>query len=369
VRIVKANHILLVRPKYYTAYPPLGLLKLSAYHKKQGNTTEFVVGTKAALSAEPDKIFITSLFTWSWEPVWEAVRYYSLKFPEAELWLGGLYASLMPEHAALSGVRPNRIFKGIYADAEHLLPDYSLVPEWNKREKASIVFATRGCIRSCTFCGVSRIEGKLASERTSIKDLIWPGHNRIIFFDNNFLASRNRDDVLSELLELNLAVDFNQGLDARLIAADEKLSERLAALKFHRYVRISYDTSDVGSSVKKTIELLKSNGIDGRNILVYLLYNFTDSPQDLFVRIKNVLTWGAVAYPMRFQPIYTTKKNSYVAPEWDPVRLNAVNVARRVFGSGGTFPPYEGMMKVKVEGCKTFDEAFREFLIPMEVTQ
>jgi hypothetical protein len=86
--------------------------------------------------------------------------------------------------------------------------------------------------------------------------------------------------------------------------------------------------------------------------------------------MKNVLSWGAVAYPMRFQPIYTLKKNDYVSPKWDAIRLAAVATARRVFGSGGTFPPYKGMMKVKVEGCKNFDEAFGEFIFPRkEVVQ
>ena len=361
---MKAKHVLLVKPKFYSAYPPLGLLKLSAYQKKLGNTTELVWGTGRSVQVEPDIIYITSLFTWAWEPVWQAVRYYSLKFPNADLWLGGLYASLMPEHAALSGVRPERIFRGIHFEAESQLPDYDLVPTWNKREKASIVFASRGCVRSCTFCGVSRIEGKLSSEKNSIKDLIWPGHTRVILFDNNFLASSKWKNVLSEIQELDLAVDFNQGLDARLIT--KEVAEKISELKIDRFVRISYDTSEIGAYVKKAIELLESSGINGRNILVYLLYNFTDSPQDLFTRIKNVLRWGGVAYPMRFQPIYTLKKNNYVSPEWDPIRLGAVATARRVFGSGGTFPPYKGMMKVKVEGCRTFDEAFREFIVPQE---
>lgn len=186
---MKSKRVLLIKPKYYSAYPPLGLLKLSAYHKSLGNSVELVYGVGEPVSEDdPDIIYVTSLFTWAWKEVWEAVQYYSLRFPNAELWLGGLYASLMPEHAALSGVNPSRIFKGIFADAESLCPDYSLVPEWNERQKASIVFSTRGCIRACTFCGVSRIEGKLNSERESIKDLIWPGHTKIIFFDNNFLA-------------------------------------------------------------------------------------------------------------------------------------------------------------------------------------
>jgi len=364
---VKSKHVLLVAPDYYSAYPPLGLLKLSTYHKDQGDTTELVYGIEKTASEEPSFVYITSLFTWAWRPVWEAVRYYSLKYPNAELFLGGLYASLMPEHAALSGVKPQHIHKGVYPAAETLCPDYDLVPEWNKKRKASIVFATRGCIRSCTFCGVSRIEGKLNSERKSIKELIWKGHTKVIFFDNNFLASCYWEDVLSEVQELGLAVDFNQGLDARKFT--EKIAEKISSVKIDRYVRLSYDTSELGPAVKKAIELLKSNGIDGRNILVYLLYNFTDNPQDLFVRIKNVLSWGAVAYPLRFQPLYTLEKDNYVAPQWDPIRLNAVVTARRVIGAGGTFPPYKGMMEVKVKGCQTFDEAFKEFMLPLEVNQ
>jgi hypothetical protein len=367
VEIVKAKHVLLVEPKYYSRYPPLGLLKLSAYHKNLGNTTELVRGTETTTNDTPDIIYVTSLFTWAWQPVWDAVRFYSGKFPDAELWLGGLYASLMPEHAALSGVDPKQIFKGIFTEAEYFCPDYSLVPEWNEKAKASIIFASRGCIRSCTFCGVSRIEGKLNSEKKTVRDLIWPRHKRVILFDNNFLASFAWESILSEIQELGLSVDFNQGLDARLVT--ERVAKKIAEIKVDRFIRLSYDTLDIGPFVKEAIELLKSHGIDGRNILVYTLYNFTDSPQDLFVRIKNILSWGAVAYPMRFQPVNTLKKNNYVAPKWDEIRLNAVQSARRVIGSGGAFPPYEGMIKVKVEGCTTFDEAFVEFMQPVEVVQ
>lgn len=362
------KHVLLIEPKYYTKYPPLGLLKLSAYHKEElGDTTELVRGITTKINRTPDIIYVTSLFTWAWQPVWDAIRFYSSEFPGAELWLGGLYASLMPEHAALSGIDPKRIFKGIFTKAERFCPDYSLVPEWNKRASASIVFSSRGCIRSCTFCGVSRIEGRLNSERTTIKSLIWEGHRRVIFFDNNFLASNGWESILSEVKELGLLVDFNQGLDARLVT--ERVVREISEVKIDRFIRLSYDTLDMGPSVKKAVELLKSVGINGRNILVYALYNFTDNPQDLFIRIKNILSWGAVAYPMRFQPVNTLKKNDYVAPKWDETRLEAVQRARRVIGIGGAFPPYKGMIVVKVEGCRTFDEAFNEFMQPLEAVQ
>ncbi|MBT0159055.1 hypothetical protein G4O51_03625 [Candidatus Bathyarchaeota archaeon A05DMB-2] len=362
-----SKHVLLVEPRYYTRYPPLGLLKLSSYHKKIGDTTELVRGTTTHVSREPNIIYVTSLFTWAWKPVWEAVRFYSILFPKADLWLGGLYASLMPEHATLSGVNPKRIFKGIFTEAEDLCPDYSLVPDWNKKVSASIIFSSRGCIRSCTFCAVPRIEGKMKAEKSSIRHLIWPGHKRVILFDNNFLASSKWESVLKEIEELDLRVDFNQGLDARLIS--DRVAKKISRVKIDRFVRLSYDYIGMGSYVRKAINLLKSNGIDGRNILVYALYNFTDSPQDLFTRIKNTLSWGAVSYPMRYQPTNTLSKNTYVAPKWDEIRLNAVQRARRVIGSGGAFPPYEGMLKVKVEKCHTFDEAFNEFMKPLEVIQ
>jgi hypothetical protein len=273
----------------------------------------------------------------------------------------------MPEHAALSGIKPDRIFKGISWGAEDLLPDYSLVPEWNKRVAGSIVFASRGCIRSCKYCAVPQLEGSLCAIKKSIRKLIWPGHTKVIFFDNNFFANPRWENILKEVEELDLRVDFNQGLDARLLS--EKVAERISRLKIDRFVRLSYDYRQMRPHIKEAVEILKSHGINGRNILVYTLYNFTDSPQDLFERIRDILRWGAVCYPMRYQPLNTLVKNRYVAPKWDEGRLDAIQRARRVIGRGGAFPPYKGMLKVKVENCSTFDQAFGEFAAELEMVQ
>lgn len=361
------SHVLLVEPDYYSRYPPLGLLKLSAYHKNVcGDTTELVHGIDQEVESEPDIIYVTSLFTWAWKPVWDAVRYYSREFPGAELWLGGLYASLMPKHAALSSIAPDHIFRGIHKEAEDLLPDYSLVPKWNKKVGGSIIFSSRGCIRSCVYCAVPRLEGSMNSMKRSIEHLIWPGHTRVIFFDNNILASPYWKNIFEEIKNLDLRVDFNQGLDARLITAE--VAKNISELKIDEVVRLSYDYHEIGPYVKNAIELLNSYGIDGRRILVYALYNFTDDPEDLFERIKDILRWGAVCYPMRYQPTNALVKNRYIAPKWDANRLDAIQRARRVIGYGGAFPPYEGFMKEKVEKCQSFVEAFAEFMKPQEVT-
>ena len=354
------KHVLLVEPDYYTQFPPLGLLKLSTYYRKKGATTELVHGTEDSIKKEPQLIYITSLFTWSWEPVWRAVRHYSDLFPNADLWLGGLYASLMPEHASMSGVHPDRIYKGIFPEAENLMPDYELVPEWNTKEKASILFSSRGCIRTCGFCAVPQLEGKITESVRSLEDLIYPEHNKVILFDNNFLASPKWQTILDDIIRLDLRVDFNQGLDARLIKP--QVAKRLAEVKIDKVIRLSYDSSRSGEDVKQAIQYLKDEGIHGKSILVYTLFNFTDDPQDFLERMKNVLRWGSACYPMRYEPLRTLYKNQYVSKNWKAIELEAIQRARRIIGYGGAFAPHEGMLKVKVENSSTFKEAFGEFM-------
>jgi len=130
--------VLLVEPAYHTRFPPLGLLKLAAYHKFLGNAVELVRFPGIPRMA-PEKVYVTSLYTWAWRPVWEAVRFYKSLFPKAKVWLGGLYASLMPRHAAGSGA--DHVHVGVFEEAEDLMPAYDLVPEWD----GSIIFSSRGC--------------------------------------------------------------------------------------------------------------------------------------------------------------------------------------------------------------------------------
>src|SRR5437588_7464471 len=112
--------VLLVEPDYYTRYPPLGLLKISSFHKLQGDDVTLVRG-KQFVSESPDRVYVTSLFTWDWRPVWEAVRFYKYLYPRADIQLGGVYASLLPEHARLSGA--DVMWEGLLPQVEALMPD------------------------------------------------------------------------------------------------------------------------------------------------------------------------------------------------------------------------------------------------------
>ena len=64
----------------------------------------------------PDLVYITSLFTYSWGPVHEAAAYYRACYPNARIVLGGIYATLMPEHARLADV--DEVRTGLVLEAE-----------------------------------------------------------------------------------------------------------------------------------------------------------------------------------------------------------------------------------------------------------
>jgi len=173
-------------------------------------------------------------------------------------------------------------------------------------------------------------------------------------WDNNFLANRFWPDIVKELEELQLEVDFNQGLDAAFIT--KTVAKQLSKLKLP-IIRLSFDLPSREEETKKAIENLKEAGFNGRRILVYTLYNFIDTPGEFFERVRKLLEWGVVCYPMRFEPLDALEKNQHIAPKWSREQLEMVQKARRVIGYGGAFPPYEGLV-FKFKKARNFHEAF-----------
>lgn len=339
--------ILLVEPDYYTRFPPLGLLKLATYFRKKKYYIKLVRGCINP-GFTPDKIYVTSLFTYAWRPVHQAVKFYKKLFPKSKVILGGIYASLLPDHAKKSGA--DIIHEGILEEIDTLVPAWDLIPEWD----GSIIFTSRGCIRNCAFCAVPKLEGKLREIIPSIKPYVYSKHTRIIFWDNNILATSNWKNIFCELKEIGKWVDFNQGLDARLIT--EETAYQLSQLKL-KFVRLAYDNIEMRGALKRAIDNLELAGIRKRSIIVYTLFNFNDSPEDFKERISDLLSWGVVSYPMRYEPLTSMKKNSYISPKWSQEELEMVARARRVLGFAGAFPPYKGLIK-KFLKAKDFYDAF-----------
>lgn len=352
--------ILLVEPDYYTKYPPLGLLKLASFHRTYGDKIQYVRGNVDSLEA-PDSIEVTSLFTYSWKPVHEAVEFYHANFPEARITVGGIYATLMPGH--IQKTFPFvKVHQGLHLKAENLLPSYDLlqsVDKW-KEWKKSIVFTTRGCIRKCPFCVVPKIEGGMKEPKYSIKPLIHPAHKEVVIWDNDFLASPYAKDILIELRDGGYRADFNQGLDARLMT--EEFANILADIKSPS-IHMAYDWAWEGPYIEKAIEYLSNAGYKKKNLIFYVLHNFYDeqhkkgdTPADFFHRLQDLMKWGASAYPMRFIPLNSLTRRGFVSPLWTEELLEMIADARRVLGYAGTFVNYKALAN-KFLGAPSFEEA------------
>lgn len=355
--------VLLVEPSYYTKYPPLGLLKIGKIEERLWNEVRLVRGLEHLDDFMPSKVNITSLFTYSWKPVHEAIEFYHSQFPHAQINVGGIYATLMPSNLKKNFPYVN-IHEGILPEAENVLPSYYLlkhVEKW-KDWKKSIVFTTRGCIRKCPFCVVPKVEGGMKEPKFSILPLIHPSHNEVVIWDNDFLASPYAKDILTELRDGGYKADFNQGLDARLMT--EEFANILADIKSPS-IHMAYDWPWEGTYVQKAIEYMHKAGYKKKNLIFYVLHNFYDeqhkkgdTPADFLHRLQDLMKWGASAYPMRYVPLDSLTRRGYVSPLWSEELLEMIADARRVLGYAGTFVNYKALANKFIEAA-TFEEALK----------
>ena len=248
---------LLVEPVAKTPFPPLGLMKISSMLKKKNKNNRIFaqVGNQIPQGlTKPKTIYITSLFTWDIDKVINSIQFYRDKFPRANIQVGGIAASLMPDYIEnKSGIKPHI---GLLQNAEKYSPDYSF--DFGRKLNASITFASRGCPRNCRFCSVKVHEPEFSVRDNWEKD-ICKSHNKIIFWDNNWLASPNLSRDCEKLERFDMAVDFNQGLDARLYG--EKEARLLSKIKIDP-IRFAFDTMALEKKVLKAIRYAKqySNG-------------------------------------------------------------------------------------------------------------
>ncbi len=173
-------------------------------------------------------------------------------------------------------------------------------------------FTTRGCVRRCSFCAVPRTEGAFR-ELTS-----WTP--RRLVCDNQLLAASRAHlrRVVRGLLPIE-GVDFNQGLDARLFRSWH--AEMLSRLKKPK-MRFALDHVDMTDVVGRAVALAREHGL--RDIGVFVLVGFQDTPEDALTRLETVRGWGLRPNPMRYQPLDARVKNRHVASTWTTDMLQDV---------------------------------------------
>lgn len=335
--------ILLVMPdfpipkksKNHSSFLPIGLLKIAGYQRNIGNKVKLVRGLEK-VGFTPDRIMITSLFTYWSDYVHDAVQFYKHAYPSARVEVGGIYASLMPDHCKkFTGC--DRVFIGQLKLADKTLPAYDLV-----NVDYQIIHGMRGCIRTCSFCGIWRIEQRSFKTAEEIKNEICS--NKIVFYDNNMLANPHIEEILKMLAKTKydgkvLHCECQSGFDGRILAQKPHLAKLLKKARF-KDVRLAWDWGiKTAVVVEKWLNILDDAGFKRKDVFLFMIYNWDFKFEEMEEKRKKCYDWGVQIADCRFRPLtqlydrYDGKKSQtnadyYISPFWtdDQIKTFRKNV-------------------------------------------
>lgn len=221
-------------------FPNLALMKLSMYHKSGGFEVEWLQE-----GGYYEAVFCSKVFTYT--PLEFAFEFHV----KSQAHFGGTGFDM---HTKLDD------------EVEHTCPDYGLY-----NIDYSMGFVTRGCFRSCEWCIVREKEGTI-KPHTNVDEFL--RHGKVVLLDNNILAHSHGIRQIEVLASRKVKVDFNQGLDARLI--DHSVAKILGKLKYIKKVRMACDKPEDMEHIRKAVELMRWHNVTPRNYFVYVLVRDVD---------------------------------------------------------------------------------------------
>lgn len=239
-------------------FPNYALMKISAWHKAQGDTVEW------------------------WNLLYKYDRVYSSKvfdFTPVNPYL--------PEDAIRGGTGYKDIpmDKTLASEIDDMFPDYSIYPDCDY----AIGYITRGCPNNCRWCVVPRKEGQIKAYRTW-QDLVRQDTDKLILMDNNILSCNYGIEQLKSLIGSGYKIDLNQGMDARLVS--EHVADILSRLSWIRFIRFSCDQKSQIVPVKRTVNLLMKHGVKPYRIFIYLLV--TADIEDASERVEALKDYKSI---------------------------------------------------------------------------
>jgi hypothetical protein len=254
-------------------------MKLSAYHKSNGDSVEWYRGF---ISGHFDIVYLSKVFSFSPD--------YKYKINADKVIRGGSGYCITVENG--KEVYHPEIDTPLPYEVEHIYPDYSLYPE---TVDTAYGFLTRGCPRRCSFCHVGTKEGVRSYKVADLSEF-WHDQHNIVLCDPNILACRDHPDLLNQLIKSDARVNFNQGLDVRLIT--DKNLELLRQIKLDR-VHFAFDRWQDKDIVEPKLRKFKEKtGLGRDKVSVYILCNYdTTLEQDLY-RIQLCRELNFSPYPM-----------------------------------------------------------------------
>lgn len=263
--------------------PNIALMRLSAWHRHQGDAVRFMRTPYRHLD-EPDYdiVYGSAIFEFSANRV-DRLR---KEFPNAII--GG------------TGTRKPDIIEDLDGFADCGM-DYSIYPDFD----ASIGFTQRGCRLKCKFCVVPWKEGK-PTHNSTIAD-IWRGEpypKHLHLLDNDFFGGPEWRARIDEIRSGEFKVCFNQGINVRVMTDD--VAAALATVDYRddsftrRRLYTAWDNLKDEQRFFGGVDLLESYGIPPKHLMAYMLVGF--DPKETWERImhrfERMKARGIMVYPM-----------------------------------------------------------------------
>lgn len=244
--------------------PNLALMKLSAYHKGCGDDVDFY---SPLMDADADIVYASKVF---------------FSTPDY---------NYIPDGTIKGGIGYD-IDSRLPNEVESYCPDYLLY-----RCDYAIGFTSRGCIRNCPFCIVRPKEGGFSITGDIYN--FWRGQKRIMLLDNNLTANGNHfRKIINQIIDNHIQVDFNQGLDIRLITP--WMARLLSQVRLWKQIHFSFDDVSLERYVRKGIDILITNGVKKYKLMFYVLIGFNSSPAEDIYRIKLLKELGIDPFVMPY---------------------------------------------------------------------
>ena len=254
-------------------FPNLALMRISAWHKAQGDEVEWWQGNLFYY----DIVYMSKIFSDAYSV--EKDKPYNA----GEVIRGGTgYCISLKNGKEVFDENKNVVLPQYM---ERMFPDYSIYPQYD----FAVSMTSRGCPNNCGFCHVTQKEGRCSVKVADVKDF-WNGQKEIKVLDPNITACREKRDLMRQYIDTKAWIDFTQGIDIRL--TDEADIADLNEMKL-KNVHFAWDNPrvDLTKKFKAYAEKAKHKP-HGSFGTVYVLTNFDSTIEEDLYRIYTLRDLG-----------------------------------------------------------------------------
>lgn len=257
-------------------YPNLPLMKLSAYHKKRGDQVDWY---NPLFSGHCDIVYMSKVFSFT-----EDYKY----FIDAEKIIKGGSGYCISIKNGKEYYDKSKEIELPY-EIEHIYPDYSIY----EINDTAYGFMSRGCPRGCDFCHVKAKEGQISYKVADLKEF-WNGQKNIELLDPNTLACKEWKEILQQLIDSKAKVNFNQGLDIRMMTIEK--AKMLSKIKI-KSIHFAWDRYEDKDYILPKFKMFRElSNISSHNLQVYVLCNFNTTLEQDLERIYTLRNLGYAPY-------------------------------------------------------------------------